>query len=246
LSTAHQTYYRGNSKYSEFLSSQSDEWYEKYVHHVATLSAGGSFLDVGCGTGNAVALAAARGVRASGVDISDTSVAVGRSRGLDVREYDGRSLPFEAETFDVVGSFNVLEHTDQPARFLAECARVVKSGGHLIVVCPNFLAVTNGYHHHTSGLAQKLRNLASLAWKLAWPRVRFQKMETIDREPFQPDDDACNVTNPVDVIRWGRQNGFELEFWSSQPVHQDGLVGRLDRGPLRLLFGASFCVFRKR
>lgn len=50
---------------------------------------------------------------------------------------DGRSLPFEDATFDVVFSIYVLEHVADPESFAAEIARVLKPGGVVLGLTPN-------------------------------------------------------------------------------------------------------------
>lgn len=50
---------------------------------------------------------------------------------------DGCSLPFCSEAFDAVVSINVLEHVPDPARFVAETARILAPGGLLLAVTPN-------------------------------------------------------------------------------------------------------------
>jgi SAM-dependent methyltransferase len=50
---------------------------------------------------------------------------------------DGRSLPFDDASFDVVFSIYVLEHVADPASFAAEIARVLRPGGVVIGLTPN-------------------------------------------------------------------------------------------------------------
>lgn len=50
---------------------------------------------------------------------------------------DGRSLPFDDASFDVVFSIYVLEHVADPASFSAEIARVLKPGGVVLGLTPN-------------------------------------------------------------------------------------------------------------
>ena len=50
---------------------------------------------------------------------------------------DGQALPFADNTFDGVFSINVLEHVPDPARFMAEVARVLAPGGLMLAVTPN-------------------------------------------------------------------------------------------------------------
>ncbi len=50
---------------------------------------------------------------------------------------DGTVLPFQAETFDVVTSFQVIEHLADTSAYLAEIARVLKPGGLAMFTTPN-------------------------------------------------------------------------------------------------------------
>ena len=46
-------------------------------------------------------------------------------------------FPIESETYDVVVASNVIEHVRNPFRWMREIVRVVKPGGHVIIVVPN-------------------------------------------------------------------------------------------------------------
>ncbi|HET8935175.1 MAG TPA: metalloregulator ArsR/SmtB family transcription factor [Polyangiales bacterium] len=48
---------------------------------------------------------------------------------------DVHALPFEAESFDAVLMFHTLTYAEHPARALAECARVLRQGGRLVLLC---------------------------------------------------------------------------------------------------------------
>ena len=50
--------------------------------------------------------------------------------------YDGNRLPFEDGSFDTVINIQVLEHTPQPQRLIADMARVLKTDGSLILAAP--------------------------------------------------------------------------------------------------------------
>ncbi len=47
-------------------------------------------------------------------------------------------LPFADSTFDIAGAFDVVEHCDPEATAVAELARVVKPGGHLLISVPAY------------------------------------------------------------------------------------------------------------
>ena len=59
----------------------------------------------------------------------------------------GEDLPFEDNRFEVVFSINVLEHTEIPARVIAEALRVTKPGGTIVLNCPNYLSVYDGHYN---------------------------------------------------------------------------------------------------
>ena len=50
--------------------------------------------------------------------------------------YDGRTIPFENERFDIAICTQVLEHAEDPERLLAEIHRVLKGGGEVFVTVP--------------------------------------------------------------------------------------------------------------
>ncbi len=58
----------------------------------------------------------------------------------------GETLPFADATFDIVYSANVLEHTQDPMKVLAEALRVLRPGGILHFEMPNFLSYFEGHY----------------------------------------------------------------------------------------------------
>jgi 2-polyprenyl-6-hydroxyphenyl methylase/3-demethylubiquinone-9 3-methyltransferase len=104
-------------------------------------SLGGALvLDAGCGYGPFSEAAARRGAAVVSVDIGTRLVrrasARAGSRGVVA---DACSLAFRSGSFDVVVSSEMIEHTPDPERAVAELARVLRSGGLLVVTTPNRL-----------------------------------------------------------------------------------------------------------
>jgi SAM-dependent methyltransferase len=95
-------------------------------------------LDFGCGTGTTAGQLARFG-SVEAVDVNPDAVAFCRSRGLaNVQQLAGPTLPFDDREFDVVTSFDVLEHIEDDLSALTELRRVVKQGGTLLCAVPAF------------------------------------------------------------------------------------------------------------
>lgn len=119
-----------------------DEHFYRYVF-AAEFTKGKVTLDVACGTGYGVDYLATKGARkVVGVDISLEAVnygweRYGSGRKTDFVCADGLRLPLVDDSFDVVVSFETIEHIKQYGRFLAECRRVLKEDGLLVCSTPN-------------------------------------------------------------------------------------------------------------
>jgi SAM-dependent methyltransferase len=100
----------------------------------AGVGEGTRLLDVGCGSGLTLQLAAERGAVPSGIDISPGLLGVARERlpDADLREGDMEALPFEDEAFDAVVGVNAFQFAGDPRLALREAARVVRPGGRVV------------------------------------------------------------------------------------------------------------------
>jgi SAM-dependent methyltransferase len=105
----------------------------------ARIAPGRRVLDAASGEGYGTAMLAAAGPQSIvGVDADPASVAHAHQRyGLDFRVTDVCELPFADAEFDLVTSFETIEHVADPARALDEFARVLDARGLLLVSSPN-------------------------------------------------------------------------------------------------------------
>jgi 2-polyprenyl-6-hydroxyphenyl methylase/3-demethylubiquinone-9 3-methyltransferase len=90
-------------------------------------------LDIGCGGGFLSNYLATLGHRVSGLDYAADSLAVATrydaTRTVDYTRGDACSLPYRSGSFDVVCAMDFLEHIEDPARVIAEAARVLSPSG---------------------------------------------------------------------------------------------------------------------
>jgi SAM-dependent methyltransferase len=98
-----------------------------------------TFLDAGCGEGFVSNLLVERfpGLEVSAFDFNPSSVAHAQQRnpGVDCRVASIYEIPWEDNSFDAVGCFEVMEHLYEPTRALQELARVSRQ--YLVVSVPH-------------------------------------------------------------------------------------------------------------
>lgn len=103
---------------------------------------GKTVLDIATGEGYGSCLLARKAKRVVGVDISEESIAHAREKyagykNLDFVRGSCTDIPFERETFDMVVSFETIEHLAEHDKMLEEIKRVLKKDGLLIISSPN-------------------------------------------------------------------------------------------------------------
>ena len=100
-----------------------------------------SLLEVGFGEGYGSEIVRAFVREYVGVEVDPDAVAHASHRYADPRvtflAYGGVTLPFDHGSFDVVISFQVIEHVLDPGSFLREANRVLRDGGVALIVTPN-------------------------------------------------------------------------------------------------------------
>jgi 2-polyprenyl-6-hydroxyphenyl methylase/3-demethylubiquinone-9 3-methyltransferase len=135
-----------------FYENLGDGWYEDKTHPIALLRAENAtrnpwiterihtllgpsldILDIGCGAGFLTNTLAKEGHRLTGVDFSAGSLSVAKRRdqtkSVDYRECNAFSLPFKAESFDVVCAMDFLEHVETPELIIKKASEMLRPGG---------------------------------------------------------------------------------------------------------------------
>lgn len=97
---------------------------------------GTRLLDIGCGAGRALRLAADRGAQVSGLDAAAGLLEIARCRVPEATLVQGelQTLPFGDDEFDAVSGFNSFQYAADPIVALREAKRVTRPGGRILAL----------------------------------------------------------------------------------------------------------------
>jgi SAM-dependent methyltransferase len=140
---------------------------------------GKRLLEIGGGIGLLQAIARTEGIQAFSVEPETFNCQLARDVLQSYRmpqtwvaQSVGERLPFPDETFDIVCSFLVMEHVRDPRCVLSEAARVLKPGGYLHFVAPNYGSIWEG-HYNFLWIPNSPRWLAKVYVRLQGRRSNF-------------------------------------------------------------------------
>jgi SAM-dependent methyltransferase len=208
----------------------------KFVSLAAPPSPGSDLLDVGCGSGWSSFSFARAGYQTTGIDLNPQSFEPSHAQNLTFREGSALALPFENATFDVVVTYQCLEHIPKPEAALNEMVRVCRPAGTICIVGPNlvtpFLPMkflvrefftgslvlrrdrTTPSHPYGNTAAEHLKSFIGISGlfmrKLFESRPSFTMRIPDLTPPFHADNDACYLCNPIDLVRFFRTSGFRI------------------------------------
>jgi len=124
--------------YDEKIRPQTSYLFQlsNYLFHRFGMEGGYRLLDVGCGRGDLVRTFGSLGLIASGLDRERSQAHV----DIHIRygDIESEPFPFDDEIFDVVFSKSLIEHLFDPTNFMKECFRILKPGGRIILMTPDW------------------------------------------------------------------------------------------------------------
>ena len=114
----------------------------------------------------------------------------------------GENIPFPDNSFDIVFSSTVLEHTDNPLQVIQEAIRVLKPGGHLQFIFPNYGSFIEG--HYALPWIPYLNNTLGGLWVKLWGRDPAF-MKTLKLLNYFKIRRWMNSLKSIEVLSYGEQ-----------------------------------------
>lgn len=115
--------------------------HESAYNYAAKASIDKNVLDLGCNTGYGSNIISKKCKSISGVDVSENAINFAvrefSKSGIDFKVVNGKHLPFQDNQFNMITSFQVIEHIVDCGNFINELKRVLSPNGFVVFTTPN-------------------------------------------------------------------------------------------------------------
>lgn len=123
---------------NNYLSPLTIKRYNELLDKLEPFRKTNKILDVGCGIGYFLEEAKKRGWDVYGTELSSQSAKICIEKGIKVETGHLNANVFEKGMFDVITSFEVIEHINYPIAELKNFNSILRAGGLVYVTTPNF------------------------------------------------------------------------------------------------------------
>lgn len=128
-----------------YLSPLTIKSYNDLLDELEEYKTAGNLLDVGCGRGWFLEQARKRGWKVYGTEYSDKAIEICESKGIQMLQGGLNASKFDGIEFDVITSFEVIEHINNPNEDLQEVTKLLRKGGLFYCTTPNFNSLMRYY-----------------------------------------------------------------------------------------------------
>ena len=194
--------------YTDYPSKLTRFLFEKYG-----MQAGQTLLEPGCGRGEILKCFRELGMQVKGSDLSPETAVMLKDMDIEICDVENDGLPYADNSFDVIFTKSFLEHFYYPERFIKEALRVLKPGGLMLNLVPdweaNYRKYFDDYTHRTPFTSVSLRDIQLIHGFETVDVVKFRQLPIIWRYPML--NALCSLVAPFiplrtkGKIRWVRE-----------------------------------------
>ena len=227
-------FYTNDRNYFSNIDFTVDNWIQEtekgYLHIIEQARSSKAICEVGCGNANFLKHYPEWAEKYTGLDFSEIILRKNSEKypaATFLSFKQANQFPVPEKQFDLVFSVFVLEHVTRPATFLDECKRILKPGGVLVILCPDFLgrgrmtSQRSGFSQGNSSTKFRQRKYFDAVVTLFDNRIkiplfckyyRYKAMKkplflvnvypTVFEDNFEPDVDAVYLTSKNEIIQY--------------------------------------------
>ena len=184
-----------------------------------------TIFEPGVGLGDHLRIFKDKGFNVRGADISYKSKEFSNDLDIDVMDSDGKAFPYKNETFDIVYSKSFIEHLDDPEFYLNEAYRILKPGGKIITLTPDWVAnhkkFYDDYTHKSPFSKVSLKNIKLACGFNDVNSFTFRQLPSTWNNPLI--DKFCACLSPfipyntnIKFFRWSRE--LMLMSYAKKPI----------------------------
>ena len=130
-------HYKGYGR-NDYLSPITIKRYNELLDTFEEFRKTNKILDVGCGIGYFLEVAKERGWDVYGTEYTDEAIQICSLKGINMQKGILSSRNYQNEEFDIITSFEVIEHINNPIDELTNFYKVLRKGGLVYLTTPNF------------------------------------------------------------------------------------------------------------
>lgn len=130
-------YYEGYGR-NDYLSPITVKRYHELLDRFEPFRKTNNLIDVGCGIGYFLEVAKERGWNVFGTEYTDEAIRICTEKGITMKQGKLNPIDFEGIEFDIITSFEVLEHINNPREEITNFYSILRKGGLVYFTTPNF------------------------------------------------------------------------------------------------------------
>ena len=146
-----------------------------------------TLLDVGCGRGEHLSEFQKLGFQVKGVDLSKEAKELSNDLEIEIIDAEKQPLPYKDRSFDVLFNKSLIEHLNNPDNFMREAFRILKPGGRLITMTPdwesNYKIFYEDYTHKTPFTIDSLRDIYQIFGFKVIEVKKFRQLPILWKHP---------------------------------------------------------------
>lgn len=139
----------------------------KHLFNKFNMKSGQTFLEVGCGRGEFLSGFSNLGLNSYGSDLSAEAKKFQPNISISTCNIEKEPLPYNDNFFDIVYSKSLLEHLREPQNYLKEAYRVLKPGGLILTLVPdwesNYKIYFDDFTHRTPFTSVSLNDILMMS-----------------------------------------------------------------------------------